>query len=183
MNNQDISLPTDVFLKLLQFGQKNGLDGVSYEDLFEFGRDVGYFSETELNELKSENPHAWIPESVAHKKKWNLISIFEESYRKAGLPEDNLVLSVDSYFKLLEHEELVLARENAKSARQFSIAAIAISFISLLVALYFSNQPIRVADKQYEGIVRQFETQAEKLNVLIERAEKIKSAFPHTQKK
>jgi len=90
---------------------------------------------------------------------------------------------MNSHFQLLEHRELVLARDNAKSARIFSFWAIGIAFASLAASLYFSNQPIQITDTQYRGIVKQFEIQSEKLDALIERAEKIKSGLPQSQNK
>jgi len=182
MGSEDTSLSNDAFLELLQFGKQKGLDGVSFRALFEFGRKIGYLTESEFNEIINKPPHE-VHEGLAHEKKFALTRIFDETFHACHTVDGNRILSVDSYFKLLEHDELVLARENAKSARWFSIAAIAISFISLLTAFYLSNQPIHVENEQYKEIVMQFETQSEKLDVLIERTEKIKSALTQSRNK
>lgn len=67
MGSEDTNLSNDTFLELLQLGKQKGLDGVSFQTMFEFGREIGCLTESEFNEIISEPPRE-VHKGLAHEK-------------------------------------------------------------------------------------------------------------------
>jgi len=147
-----------IHLELLKYGREMGIDGVSWEDVPEFMVAHGYLNAAEHEALREASMNARQCKSESAKEKILFVeTLWDSSFELNPHHDTKRVLSVDSFFKLLEHEELELARKNAKSARRYSLWAIAIAFTSLLVssvqALYQMNKPIVLSETQYQGIV------------------------------
>jgi len=71
-------------------------------------------------------------------------------------PDLKYYLNVEGYFKLLEYRELSEARKSSVEARLFALIAIVLSFVALLVSIYFSNmelnQKTTIEDEQFNVI-------------------------------
>ena len=65
------------------------------------------------------------------------------------------IINLNSEFKYLDYQELKFARENAKTARNFSLIAIMISILSVMVAILIPilfKQTIQIDDYQFNDI-------------------------------
>lgn len=131
----------NIYLDALEYGEKQLIkkQQIEKKDLKKHLEDKGYkFSTKEekqlLNDLGREAFHIYVG---------------DPSNRK-------YYLNIEGYFKLLEYRELNDARKSSKEAKIFAIAAIVISFITLLVSIYFSNevlkQEITVDSRQFKVI-------------------------------
>lgn len=155
-------ISADQYIGLLQLGREKGLHGISNDELLDYGFESGFLTDSELSTLKGSNNWKNIEPEIAHKGyilsalKFELFEtdhyLFEYD-NHADIIDKHHFLKADSYFKLLEHEELVLARESATSARRFSLAAITIALLSLVASIILSRVPITLTDEQYQGIV------------------------------
>lgn len=66
------------------------------------------------------------------------------------------VINIDSYFKYLDYQELKLARQNARTARNLSLAAIGIAALSIIIAILvpiFIKQTVKLDTSQFEKIL------------------------------
>ncbi len=145
----------DIYIEILKLGRDHNLEGVTEEDLWKLAYDKSYLTKEEFDEVNAIQPRENV--SVPTRRKADAISqLFIECFETVSRGNDPEVrtLNMNSRFQLLEHRELVLARDNAKSARVFSLWAIGIAFASLAASLYFSNQPIQLAETQYQALVR-----------------------------
>jgi len=65
-------------------------------------------------------------------------------------------LNIEGYFKLLDYRELSEARKSSNEARKYAIMAIIISFITMLVSIYFSymtlEQKTTIDNEQFKVI-------------------------------
>lgn len=157
--NKPKGITSDMYLEFLKFGLEKGFKGVTEKELLELAKKLGYFTAAEIQGVN----RFWHPEDTTIDpeviEKIDSIErlVFESFILYA---DKKRTLTYDSYFKLLEHEELVLARESAQSAKQFSTWAIIIAFVSLVVSsispfasAYQVGKPITLTDTQYQGIV------------------------------
>lgn len=151
----------DTYIRLLEWAKERDLYGFSHEEIFEFGHSVGYLTAEELNQIKVhlKGEGKYLPEETMAKYRV-LNRIIEESFNnyRVNPNEVRCFLSLDSYFKLVEHTELVEARESAESARKYSLTAIGISVfavaISVFVSIWASTRPTELTDHQIERIER-----------------------------
>lgn len=65
-------------------------------------------------------------------------------------------LTLEGYFKLLDYRDLSDARKSAREARLFTLIAIGISLLTLIVSVIFSiaelNQSTTISNDQFESI-------------------------------
>jgi len=70
------------------------------------------------------------------------------------------LMSMDSYFKLIEYKEIVLARESATSARRYSLWAIGLAVTSLVVSIVFSFMQIHTPTTLNNAQLKELTTSA-----------------------
>lgn len=125
----------DLYIKILRRFRENGFNGTTDSEIFELAKQEGYLSDDEFK--------AYIDKSITNisgdgKYKIGIIGHYIGDIRKTtsslrGKPVN--ILSKDSYFDLLEYDELKLAREQANSARKYSTWAIIISLFAALSSI------------------------------------------------
>jgi len=147
-----------IYLDLLKFVRERGLEGFSWEEIPELMADLGYFNADELQAMQEASFEARQCKSKSAKEKVLFTeTLWQSSTEISPHHETKRVLSIDGFFKLLEHEELELARKNAQSAKRYSSWAIGIAVASLLVsgaqAIYQLNKPVVLSETQYQGII------------------------------
>mgnify|MGYP007017144778 CR=1 FL=1 len=131
--------------------------GTTYHELYNHLYEKKYLTLNELNEIKGNKAG-----NEATKEKHGQINrLFEESfpaylndgYRLARL------MSMDSYFNLIEYIGIVEARENAASAKLYSFIAIGLAAItlvgSMVVAFMQSQQSLMLNEKQFKILASQ----------------------------
>ena len=146
-----------VYLSILKFGKARGIVGVTYDELYDHLYDEGYITQEEVRFFKKNGRNVDGEQTV---KYLNISRLFEESFPVVN--NGKRLMSMDSYFKLLEHQELTEAQNNAASAKLFSYIAIGIAIlapvISIGVSLYQSQKPVSLSDEQIEILQpRQFD--------------------------
>ena len=160
----------DIYIRILKLGKEKGLRGLSRDEFRDFIHKNGYLTNDELKKIK-ESPKEYSGEI---KEKSSLISgLFNEVFNTPSwLEDDKQKMSIDSYFKLLEYEELVDARKTAKSARRFSVVAIVISLVAIFVssgiAIYQTIVPSKMDSEQIKELKYNGSSIASKLNIIIE---------------
>ena len=95
-------------------------------------------------------------------KKARLDKIFEEAFVFDSHKTCTRTMTLDAYFKLIEHEELVSANKNAREARWFSIWAIIFSIIAIFASYFLTKwqinskvdikNPIEISENQFKEI-------------------------------
>lgn len=172
-------ITSDFYLDLLKLGRERSLEGVTEEEVLKLAKKHGYFTDNEIQEVGNLSSVISTNDPKTAKTQKLLLSLFTESFVYGDKAR---ALSSDSYFKLLEHEELELARENAQSAKIYSTWAIIIALISLLVSVIQAGKPITLNDTQYQGIVntesvdsiaKRMDALNRKLDTLIKAAEAV----------
>jgi hypothetical protein len=70
---------------------------------------------------------------------------------------NNIQISLDSYFKLIEYIELEESRKSSKSAKRWAILAIILNVIALIISLsvsfYLNTKPIKLNENQLTEIL------------------------------
>ncbi len=126
MNKKD----EDLYIVLIRYGRENLETGVSFDETIEFLKTKGAeFSKAHLRRIF---PAAFLKPSDSPGSPSDCDPIPEhgESVKR--------FLRIQSYFHLLEYEELQEARQQAKSARSLAITAIFISAFLALASIGFS---------------------------------------------
>lgn len=150
MTEKNTNSSDDVYISILKLGKKNGVKGVAYDELYENLHNEKYITVTEREQLKnSAREVRYLKQSIDKLLEESCPSTTE---RTSGVRAR--VMSMDSYFKLLEHEELIEVKNSSNSARKFSIIAIAIAFISLFVSLLFGFKPTTINESQIDRIIK-----------------------------
>lgn len=124
-----------VFIKLLEFGEKIGLAGTSFDAVTEWAVNTGVLPPV------SDQTHA--------KQKNLLRDLFFESFASnSGSTESIWVLKTEYYFRLLEFRELQESRASSQAANRNSFIAMVISLIAIIfscIAAYIQvNTPVGI---------------------------------------
>lgn len=126
----------------------HGLSGVTYKDLYKHLHEKQHITKEDLENFNLKRPQ---DNEESFLKKRHIDVIFEESFPHTHMGGIR-AMSMDSYFKLIEHQELVEARVSSRSARRFSFVAIFLAVVTPLASMYLSYQqsknPITLADAQ-----------------------------------
>lgn len=108
----------NIFIKLLEFGEKSQLNGVYYDELRSWARNENIISDDDS--------------SIETRM---LCALFDECFQNARMhgSAKKCVLKMEYYSRLLEYRELQEARKNAREAKFLSLIAITISLITLII--------------------------------------------------
>lgn len=110
-----------VFIKLLEFGEKIGLAGTSFDAVTEWAVNSGVLPPV------SDQTHT--------KQKCLLRDLFFESFAlNSGSTEPVWVLKAEYYFRLLGFRELQVSRTSSRAANRNSLTAIVISLIAIIIS-------------------------------------------------
>ena len=133
----------DIYISILKFAKKEGFEGLDYNNIYQLAKDKGYLSKEELCEIKKyEIDRLNGISDITESKKIKLDAMWNEimSVNSNKGSNQNRIMSFESYFKLIEHEELSEARRNAKIASWLAMTAIMISAISITI----SSDPVEI---------------------------------------
>ena len=146
---------TDIHIKLLKFGETKP-EGFCFYDL------LSEKNELNLNKWEQCILKKYFYNAHENTKKYdpggfpNLETLFLliEGENMPDFKDDRCkyIINLDSKFKYIDFIELQEARKNAKSARNFSVVAIVISLISIVVALLIT-QNVRLDNNQFNKII------------------------------
>jgi hypothetical protein len=135
-----------IFVELLKLGESRGVIGLNSHE----------FKEWALSQAEIENEHA--------QSYQNINRIFKESFDEIdkGYGNPNIfVLKNEYYFRLVEFEELRLSRETAISAKRYSVSALTISVLAVIISLAASYvqiiSPISIEQDQINDLKIQLE--------------------------
>lgn len=116
------------------------------------------FSIEQIRKWYEQRPQDWSVISeflyAARKNKdagFNLVTPFLLLEKKHGSAIDEYMLSYEAYFNYLDYLELVEARKNARSAKWYAIAAIAIAVVTTLVSIHYSRKEIQSQTEMETG--------------------------------
>ena len=169
----------DIYISILKFAKKEGFEGLDYNNIYQLAKDKGYLSKEELCEIKKyEIDRLNGISDITESKKIKLDAMWNEimSVNSNKGSNQNRIMSFESYFKLIEHEELSEARRNAKIASWLAMTAIIISVFSVIVSskpIEFKS-PIKIDNQQLEEIQNSkadIKNLENKLNIIINNQE------------
>lgn len=127
----------DIYISILELGKDKGLSGVTGKDIYEYLKRKKHITCNELRLFIT--PESTDEGKEAAKKQRKISRILEDVFRPhSGIEATDVeerVMTMDSYFKLLEHQELVEARENARDARKEAAKASKLSLIVIILAI------------------------------------------------
>jgi hypothetical protein len=138
---------THIFVELLKLGESRGVRGF----------DSNEFKKWALSqvEIESENSQSY----------QNIYRTFKESFDEIdkGYGNPNVfILKNEYYFRLVEFEELRLSREASTSAKKYSIFAMSIYVLAILISITASyiqtNSPISIEQNQIGAVKLQLES-------------------------
>lgn len=169
----------DIYISILKFAKKEGFEGLDYNNIYQLAKDKGCLSKEELCEIKKyEIDRLNGISDITESKKIKLDAMWSEimSVNSNKGSNQNRIMSFESYFKLIEHEELSEARRNAKIASWLAMTAIIISVFSVIVSskpIEFKS-PIKIDNQQLEEIQNSkadIKNLENKLNIIINNQE------------
>ncbi len=152
---------------------------MDYNNIYQLAKDKGCLSKEELCEIKKyEIDRLNGISDITESKKIKLDAMWSEimSVNSNKGSNQNRIMSFESYFKLIEHEELSEARRNAKIASWLAMTAIIISVFSVIVSskpIEFKS-PIKIDNQQLEEIQNSkadIKNLENKLNIIINNQE------------
>lgn len=123
-----------LYIRIIEFGLKHP-DGFTVKEVI--GNKNLNLQEWEKSVIRVHlaNAHTNYHQTQVLNHNSNIESMFleikEGSYGASG----TYIINFDAEFKYIDYQELKFARENARSARNFSIVAIIISMLSILTAI------------------------------------------------
>lgn len=120
----------NIYLKALEIGYNSGDEGISLKELNAKLKKLGYVFDNELF-------RSWYYRSFENSSRQNILSQPTIGVSN-NLDDVKFSLSSDALFQYLEYVELKEARANSVSAKNYSILAILIALLSLLVSGVFS---------------------------------------------
>lgn len=117
----------DIYIEVLKFGKECGISGdFKIDNLFSHLAQKGYINEEEIQNY--HNPSSGNQLSAELSKMRRIEYLYNQTEFQSSL-------HIESYFNLLEWEELSEARKNANEARALAIAALIVSSIGTLAAV------------------------------------------------
>lgn len=123
----------DLHIAILKYGRDKLESGISFDELCSHIKDKGYdVGKQRLNRYFWENY-----EEVDRTRK---ATSEEQAYR-----EQKMSLTVESTFRLIEHEEFQSANINSRNATLFASAALSVSIIAAVASIYFSMKQLNTA--------------------------------------
>lgn len=146
MNDKAPDNKDPVFIEILRFGAERGIKTVRFEDLIERLENKNYLTCTPDDTMRSRILDWWT-------------ECFLQDHRSNGCG----ALKTEYFFRLIEYQELQLARTaaedaqiNAKKANRNSFIAISISvsavIIGIIVSVYQTSQPMKLDTNQANKI-------------------------------
>lgn len=118
------------FIKVLEYGEQVGLEGTNEADFLKWAEDEGLIDLTST-ESKTASQIASLKQLFSECFKTFLSTEKKDSVRQMYSSD---VLRTEYYFRLIEHRELQLNREAAKSANRNAFVAIGISVTAIIVS-------------------------------------------------
>ena len=149
----------DLHITLLKFGKDHLEFGVTFQQLQGHIKKRGFdIEEKRLQDYFVENYR-----SLEITRRGHPIGAADEGLRFS--------LTVDSTFRLIEHEELKRANQSSRIATYFATAALLVSFIAASFSIYFSNKQLesstKIDQEQFSQIL-QLEFDGSKLSQSLE---------------
>ncbi len=141
----------DIYIAILKYGKQKGISGVEFPDLTQHLLKKGYITEDEIRSIDSSGYSNRLPDSKSEYRRIKFIFDIHHEVFVTGARGMNL----DSYFKLIEHTELVEARKNSKLATILSFCAIAISLIAIIFSYTAST---KLNQKQFDSLIKTIES-------------------------
>jgi hypothetical protein len=129
-----------LYLQILKFGKESNGKNISSHEIISLFRNSGYFTsvEEEMIDMGALRSNDRATKAFQIKMEHVYILVTELFHPTAIDPQGlQWVFKTESYFKLLEFEELEFARLNAQSAKKQSNWAIAIACLSMIISLVF----------------------------------------------
>lgn len=114
-------MENSVFIKILEYGEECGLEGVHWEALLKKMQEEGVVSKEDQFSVEERN---------------RLFKLFDECYDKPhGGSHTHRLLKTEYYFRLIEYRELQESREASRSANKNAFVALVISVVAILVGI------------------------------------------------
>lgn len=127
-----------IFIKLLEWGEKVGIEGVTWKEVKHWAYENKLVSTTEQSNLNVQL----------------LLNLLQECFVDAsGSSPRKYNLKSEYYFRLIEFRELQEAREASKKANKNAIAAIIISTLAIMVSVFMSIRPAKLDDAQVRQLL------------------------------
>ena len=133
-----------IFIEVLKFGEKKGLEGTDYNELSNWIIKNGF---AESADAKKDNKAAI------------LSNLFDEcfDYPRGGNKRDKANLKTEYYFRLIEYRELQASRMAARSANRNAMYAIRISIFAIIVSAVLTftqlNAPVSVNKSDLQALI------------------------------
>lgn len=134
----------DFFIKILKYLKWKGLEPTSVKEIYQLALKNHLLTKEEYEQINSDPRDG----STELGLKLDRIYYLFQECTHLGQCEpdtDHRVMTLDGYFKLLEHDELKEARKSSRFAQVSSVIAIIISIITMVISIYFSLEQIKLA--------------------------------------
>ncbi len=142
-----------IFIKILEYGEKAGLEGISENEFWEWAKTQG-------TDRESNDPDQILKCSSIYK-------IFQTCFEPSIVRNGNdtvskYILRTEYYFRLMEHRELVQSRLAASSANRYAFYAITISICAIIVCAVLTFSPsvrkVQISQDQLSRIMEKLES-------------------------
>jgi len=132
-----------IFIEVLKFGAKKGLEGTDYN---------------ELSNWIIQNGFAENADATKDNKAAILRNLFDEcfDYPRSGYKRDKANLKTEYYFRLIEYRELQESRMAARSANRNAMWAICISILAIIISAVLTfnqlNTPVSMNKSDLQAL-------------------------------
>ena len=123
----------DLHIAILKYGKDKLETGVTFEQIYSYIKNEGY----EVSEERMETYLFGNYEPMERKDNTNPMKAMREGAK--------FTLSVESTFRLIEHDEFKSANRSSRIATYFATAALAVSILSAWASIHLSNKQLNTA--------------------------------------
>jgi hypothetical protein len=159
----------DIYIKLLEYGETKSMTGICFIELVDVSKKHGYLTPEEYDSIKN---HILYVKNIntdklptAHYKFLFFHSFIEENFKQINDPMGDFkyLFKTESFFKLIEHKELKLARKNSKEAKRQSYIAVGFSLFAIIASLVLGVIQIKTESNISKGSFKPLEVAMDSL--------------------
>jgi hypothetical protein len=159
--SQYITKEDNDIIRIAAFIADKGFNGASCKELATLFHEINQLTYHELKELiKNEKFYTCSPnmDKTIHEKFRKLIDIFVNDNSSFDLKDDKIAITFGGVSSLLDFIELKHARQNSLDAKKYSLRAIGISALALILSAVIGiiqlNSSVKIEDAQLKEITK-----------------------------
>jgi hypothetical protein len=159
--SQYITKEDNDIIRIAAFIADKGFNGASCKELATLFHEINQLTCHELKELiKNEKFYTLSPgmDKTTHEKFRKLTDIFCNDNSSFDLKDDKIAITFEGVSSLLDFIELKHARQNSRDAKKYSLWAIGISALALILSAVIGiiqlNSSVKIEDGQLKEITK-----------------------------